>query len=111
MLHRTAGFEFDFGIFTNIEPDHIGPNEHRDFQHYLECKSMLLRQCKVGIVNRDDKHFEQDVYKRQDEYSRSGSQFAKWAVDYHGGSTGWFTGICSRRQCVCGRSGDSMAAG
>ena len=61
MLHRTAGFEFDFGIFTNIEPDHIGPNEHRDSQHYLECKSMLLRQCKVGIVNRDDKHFEQII--------------------------------------------------
>ena len=28
MLHRTEGFVFDFGIFTNIEPDHIGPNEH-----------------------------------------------------------------------------------
>ena len=26
MLHRTQGFVFDFGIFTNIEPDHIGPN-------------------------------------------------------------------------------------
>ena len=31
MLHRTQGFVFDFGIFTNIEPDHIGPNEHKDF--------------------------------------------------------------------------------
>lgn len=61
MLHRTAGFVFDFGIFTNIEPDHIGPNEHRDFQHYLECKAMLLKQCKVGIVNRDDKHFDQII--------------------------------------------------
>ena len=58
MLHRTQGFVFDYGIFTNIEPDHIGPNEHRDFDHYLSCKSMLLRQCKVGIVNRDDEHFE-----------------------------------------------------
>ncbi|MDO4519092.1 MAG: UDP-N-acetylmuramoyl-L-alanyl-D-glutamate--2,6-diaminopimelate ligase [Eubacteriales bacterium] len=61
MLHRTQGFVFDFGIFTNIEPDHIGPNEHRDFDHYLECKSMLLKQCKVGIVNRDDAHFEQII--------------------------------------------------
>ena len=26
MLHRTQGFVFDYGIFTNIEPDHIGPN-------------------------------------------------------------------------------------
>ena len=35
MLHRTQGFVFDFGIFTNIEPDHIGPNEHKDFDDYL----------------------------------------------------------------------------
>ena len=61
MLHRTAGFTFEVGIFTNIEPDHIGPNEHTSFEHYLECKKMLLRQCKVGIVNRDDEHFEQII--------------------------------------------------
>ena len=60
-LHRTQGFIFDYGIFTNIEPDHIGPNEHRDFDHYLSCKSMLLRQCRVGIVNRDDEHFEKII--------------------------------------------------
>ena len=61
MLHRTAGFIFDYGIFTNIEPDHIGPNEHRDFDHYLECKKMLLNQCRTGIVNRDDEHFERII--------------------------------------------------
>lgn len=61
MLHRTQGFIFDFGIFTNIEPDHIGPNEHRDFAHYLSCKAMLLKQCRVGIVNRDDEHFDKVV--------------------------------------------------
>ncbi|MEE1032547.1 MAG: UDP-N-acetylmuramoyl-L-alanyl-D-glutamate--2,6-diaminopimelate ligase [Ruminococcus sp.] len=61
MLHRTAGFTFEVGIFTNIEPDHIGPNEHTSFEHYMECKKMLLRQCKVGIVNRDDEHFEQII--------------------------------------------------
>ncbi|MCH1982280.1 UDP-N-acetylmuramoyl-L-alanyl-D-glutamate--2,6-diaminopimelate ligase [Ruminococcus sp. OA3] len=57
-LHRTAGFTFDIGIFTNIEPDHIGPNEHADFEEYLKCKSQLLRQCRVGIVNADDEHLE-----------------------------------------------------
>lgn len=61
MLHRTQGFTFDYGIFTNIEPDHIGPAEHRDFDHYLSCKSMLLKQCRVGIVNRDDEHFERII--------------------------------------------------
>ena len=58
MLHRTQGFVFDFGIFTNIEPDHIGPNEHASFEEYLECKSMLFRQCKIGILNADDEHSE-----------------------------------------------------
>ena len=61
MLHRTQGFVFDFGIFTNIEPDHIGPNEHKDFDDYLRCKSLLLKQCRVGIVNRDDEHFEKII--------------------------------------------------
>ena len=57
MLDRTAGITFEIGIFTNIEPDHIGPNEHDSFEHYLECKKMLLKQCRVGIVNADDSHF------------------------------------------------------
>ena len=30
MLNRVGGFVFDYGIFTNLEPDHIGPNEHKD---------------------------------------------------------------------------------
>ena len=55
-LHRTQGFVFDYGIFTNLEPDHIGPNEHADFEEYLECKGRLFRQCRVGIVNGDDIH-------------------------------------------------------
>ena len=53
MLHRVSGFTFDYGIFTNIEPDHIGPNEHKDFDDYLNCKKMLLKQCRQGIVNMD----------------------------------------------------------
>lgn len=57
MLHRTQGFVFDFGIFTNLEPDHIGENEHKDFDDYLHCKSLLFRQCRVGIVNADDAHW------------------------------------------------------
>ncbi len=58
MMHRTAGFWFEIGIFTNIEPDHIGPNEHASFEEYLACKAKLFRQCKIGIVNIDDPHWE-----------------------------------------------------
>ncbi|NLL76478.1 MAG: UDP-N-acetylmuramoyl-L-alanyl-D-glutamate--2,6-diaminopimelate ligase [Clostridiales bacterium] len=53
-LHRTQGFIFDIGIFTNIEPDHIGPDEHADFEEYMSCKGLLFKQCRIGIVNRDD---------------------------------------------------------
>lgn len=62
MLHRTQGFVFDYGIFTNIEPDHIGPLEHKDFADYMHCKGLLFRQCRVGIVNCDDAHY-QDVIR------------------------------------------------
>ena len=55
-LDRTAGIMFDIGVFTNLEPDHIGPNEHESFEDYLNCKAKLFKQCKVGIVNADDKH-------------------------------------------------------
>ena len=53
-MDRVAGMFFDYGIFTNISPDHIGPNEHKDFAEYLYCKSLLFRMCKVGIFNKDD---------------------------------------------------------
>lgn len=58
-LHRSQGFIFDFGIFTNLEPDHIGPDEHDSFEDYLHCKRLLFRQCRVGIMNRDDSHYEE----------------------------------------------------
>ena len=57
-LHRTQGFVFDYGIFTNLEPDHIAPGEHADFEEYMACKGRLFRQCRVGIVNGDDIHTE-----------------------------------------------------
>lgn len=57
MLHRVSGFVFDYGVFTNLEPDHIGENEHKDFADYLHCKSLLFSQCRQGIFNRDSEHF------------------------------------------------------
>lgn len=57
-LHRVAGFTFDFGIFTNMERDHIGPAEHESFEEYMACKGLLFKNCKVGIANIDDEHME-----------------------------------------------------
>lgn len=62
MLHRTAGIPFEIGIFTNLGEDHIGPNEHKDFDDYKRCKGMLFKQCRLGIANLDDKWYE-DVFR------------------------------------------------
>lgn len=58
-LGRTAGIQFDYGVFNNLSPDHIGPNEHDSFEEYLACKSLLFRQCRYGIFNADDSYYEE----------------------------------------------------
>ena len=54
MLDRVAGVDFDYGIFTNLSKDHIGPNEHKTFEEYMMWKAKLFTLCKVGIFNIDD---------------------------------------------------------
>ncbi len=55
-MHRTDGIKFNYGVFLNISPDHIGPLEHADFDEYLSCKMKLFSQCETGIINADDGH-------------------------------------------------------
>lgn len=61
MLHRTAGIPFEIGIFTNLGEDHIGQDEHKDFEDYKRCKSLLFKQCRLGIGNVDDMWYE-DIF-------------------------------------------------
>lgn len=53
-LNRVAGVDFDYGIFTNLSPDHIGPAEHASYEEYRDCKKKLFFLCKKGIFNGDD---------------------------------------------------------
>jgi len=64
-LSRVAGIIFDIAIFTNLSPDHISPLEHADFEEYARCKSLLFKQCKIGIGNADDRNFEK-VFENAD---------------------------------------------
>lgn len=52
-LNRVGGCEYNIGIFTNLSPDHIGPNEHKDMDDYALAKSKLFRMCKKGLINID----------------------------------------------------------
>lgn len=58
MMHRTQGIQFEIGVFTNLERDHIGEGEHSNMEEYMACKGKLFQQCNVGLVNRDDNHWE-----------------------------------------------------
>lgn len=57
-MDRVAGFTFDLGVFTNFSADHIGPGEHESMEEYLHCKSLLFRQCELGLLNLDDSNYE-----------------------------------------------------
>ncbi len=49
---QNSRHQFEIGIFTNLGEDHIGPNEHKDFEDYKRCKGILFTQCNLGPVDR-----------------------------------------------------------
>ncbi len=55
-MFRVAGLMFDYSVFTNISPDHIGPDEHEDFAEYLYYKTRIFDQSRFAFVNLDDEH-------------------------------------------------------
>ncbi len=63
-LARVAGFTFDYGIFTNLEEDHIGGAEHPDMADYIRCKGLLFRQCRLGLANADADYFDEVLGRR-----------------------------------------------
>ena len=54
---RVNDIIFDYGVFTNLSQDHIGPNEHDSMEDYVKSKAKLFNQCNHGIFNIDDKYF------------------------------------------------------
>lgn len=84
-MKRIDGIYFDTGIFTNISPDHIGPDEHKDFDEYLMYKSLFFTQCDRTLVNIEDEHA--DFVLRQSTSSEKytfgkGGDFEAVKIDY-----------------------------
>ena len=48
--------EFDVSVITNVTREHL--NIHGSYENYIECKSMLFKQCEVGILNIDSELYE-----------------------------------------------------
>lgn len=51
-LDKLSGITFDYGIFTNLTPEHL--DFHPTMEDYAKAKSRLFRSCKTGIINADD---------------------------------------------------------
>jgi UDP-N-acetylmuramoyl-L-alanyl-D-glutamate--2,6-diaminopimelate ligase len=54
--HRLDEVRYDFGIWTNLSPEHL--DFHKTFEAYREAKLELMRRASVCILNRDDENFE-----------------------------------------------------
>ncbi len=54
-LSRTDDIDFDYGVFTNLTPDHM--DFHSDFEDYYQAKKKLFLQVSKGnVINVDDEY-------------------------------------------------------
>ncbi|MGL5435058.1 MAG: UDP-N-acetylmuramoyl-L-alanyl-D-glutamate--2,6-diaminopimelate ligase [Lachnospiraceae bacterium] len=60
-MHRVDGIMYDYALFTNISNDHIGPDEHKNFEEYIDCKKEIFNQCRYALINQDDEHFDEII--------------------------------------------------
>lgn len=58
---RVNDIIFDYGLYTNLTSDHIGPGEHSSMEDYISSKAKLFKQSKIGILNIDDKYYPQII--------------------------------------------------
>ncbi|MBQ8005082.1 MAG: UDP-N-acetylmuramoyl-L-alanyl-D-glutamate--2,6-diaminopimelate ligase [Clostridia bacterium] len=88
-LDRIYGMSFETAVFTNLSPDHIGGNEHPNFEHYRDCKARLFSDYspKIAVYNEDDEassYMMKDCSAPKFSYSLKGSgHFNASAVSYY----------------------------
>ncbi len=54
-LDKLDGVRFDYGIFTNLTPEHL--DFHRDMDEYAIAKAKLFKNADCGLYNYDDSYF------------------------------------------------------
>jgi len=57
--YRVADIDFDYGVFTNLTPEHL--DYHKTIENYFHAKSKLFRMLPItstAILNIDDKYGE-----------------------------------------------------
>lgn len=52
---RVWGLKFDIGVITNITHEHL--DYHKNWENYFLAKSKLIKNSRIAVINRDEKHF------------------------------------------------------
>ncbi len=55
-LDKLDGVKFDYGIFTNLTPEHL--DFHKNMNDYALAKAKLFKNASCGLYNSDDSFFE-----------------------------------------------------
>lgn len=53
---RFWGIKFNMGVVTNITHDHL--DYHGSWENYFQTKARLIKDVKIAVLNRDEKHFQ-----------------------------------------------------
>ena len=53
-LSKLAPLHFDFGLFTNLTPDHL--DFHGDMESYFDAKKKLFEACGTAVINCSDRY-------------------------------------------------------
>ena len=59
--HRVYGINFYFAVWTNIKSEHIGENEHDNYEDYLRSKLKIFGQCQNALINAETDNYEDIV--------------------------------------------------
>jgi UDP-N-acetylmuramoyl-L-alanyl-D-glutamate--2,6-diaminopimelate ligase len=71
-LHRLDEVKYDYGIWTNLYPEHL--DLHKTFEAYREAKLELMRRASVCVLNRDDENFEYFLKAAEEEKDGRGGR-------------------------------------
>lgn len=54
--HRFLGVPFYIGVITNITHEHL--DYHKNWENYFKTKAKLIKNAKIAILNREEKHYD-----------------------------------------------------
>ena len=62
-LEKVAPIDFDYGVFTNLSPEHM--DFHKNMDAYLSAKEKLLKRSDTAVINLDD-YYGRLLYDRRE---------------------------------------------